>query len=55
MYSYVVDKFWRVVGKGDQGVLRVRTRTGKGVAEGDKSLRQSNLFERIRMRSRIPR
>ena len=57
MYSYVVDKFWRVVGKEDEGVLRVRTRTGKEhwVAEGDRSLRRSNLFERILMRNRIPR
>ena len=56
MYSYVVDKFWRVIGKEDEGVLRVRTRTGKEhwVAEGDQNLRRSNLFERILMRNRIP-
>ena len=55
-YSYVVDKFWRVVDIQPDGTLVVRTRKGKQheVASDDPRLRRPRWWERLLFWHRFP-
>ena len=57
LYSYVVRKFWVVVGYQQDGLLRVRTRRGKErlISEHDALVSRPSLIERVLMRHRFPR
>ena len=55
-YSYVVDKFWIVADRLENGLLQVKTRSGKEhlLAEHDARLRKPTLRERVLMRHKFP-
>ena len=55
-YTYLVDKYWRVVDYGLNGALKVVTRRGKvhTLSPHDPSLRRPNIWERIVYRTRFP-
>ena len=57
IYSYVVDKFWVVEDRNDDGELRLRTRTGKEhlVDEADPRLRHATIIEKLFLRGKFPR
>lgn len=54
-YTYVVDKFWRVVSSHDNQLV-LKTRRGKSheVSADDNRLRRPNLWETLFMRSKFP-
>ena len=56
-YSYQVDKFWMVAAVRPDGMLLLRTRTGKEhlVPVDDPNLRRPNIWERLFNRRRFPR
>jgi hypothetical protein len=56
-YRYVIDKFWIVEAVRGDGMLVLRTRTGKShvVAPDSADLRRPTLWERWRYRRRFPR
>ena len=55
-YSYLVDKFWTVVGVEPSEAILVRTRRGKElrILVDDPSLRPANWLERLLFRHRFP-
>jgi hypothetical protein len=55
-YSYLVDKFWRVVAVGPDNTLVVRTRKGKQhtLAASDPDIRHLHWWERLFQRHRFP-
>lgn len=55
-YSYLVDKYWRVVAVEPGGVLLVRTRRGKEhrVRVDDPRLRRPTIWERLFRADRFP-
>jgi hypothetical protein len=55
-YSYLVDKFWRVLAVRPDHSLVVRTRKGKqhSIAAGDPNLRRTHWWERLLFRHRFP-
>jgi hypothetical protein len=55
-YSYLVDKYWRVVAVEPDGVLLVRTRRGKQhrVRMDDPRLRRPTMWERLFRADRFP-
>ncbi len=55
-YSYVLDKFWLVMGKADSGKLRVRTRRGREfqIDPDDRRLRAATWRERAVWRHKFP-
>jgi len=55
-YSYVVDKFWRVVAVLPDNMLIVRSRRGKEhtIAATDPALRRARWWERLFLRRRFP-
>ena len=57
LYSYLVDKFWVVAERSSDGLLKLRTRSGKEhhITEDDPRLRPPNLRERLLMRHKFPR
>jgi hypothetical protein len=56
LYSYSVEKFWRVVAVRPDNTLVVRTRRGKQhtVEAGDPNLRRAHWWERLLFRDRLP-
>jgi hypothetical protein len=56
LYSYSVEKFWRVVAVRTDDTLVVRTRKGKRhtVAAGDPNLRSAHWWERLLFWDRLP-
>lgn len=56
IYSYVVDKFWTVVGITDDQKLLIRTRRGKEhvVHPGDPNLRHARWWEKLFWGHRFP-
>ena len=54
-YSYIVDKFWRIV-ETDSDQITLKTRRGKlqTINVDDRRLRRLTLLERLFMRSRFP-
>jgi len=54
-YTYVVDKFWRVVGtQGSQLILKTRRGKSHEISADDRRLRRPNLWENLFMRSKFP-
>lgn len=55
-YSYVVDKYWVVKSRPDEGTLLLSTRTGKEhlVAASDPNLRRVRWWERWLLADRFP-
>jgi hypothetical protein len=55
-YSYVVEKFWRVVAVQSDHTLVVRTRRGKlhSLFSNDANLRKAHWWERLLFRHRFP-
>ena len=55
-YSYVVEKFWRVVAVQSDHKLVVRTRRGKlhSLFSNDANLRKAHWWERLLFRHRFP-
>lgn len=55
-YSYVVDKFWMVVGAASGNKLTIVTRKGKTrvVDATDPLLRKANWWQKFRYRDRFP-
>lgn len=54
-YTYLVDKFWRVVSsQGNQLVLRTRRGKSHEVSADDNRLRRPSLWENLFMRSKFP-
>ena len=55
-YSYVVEKYWVVKGRPDEGTLLLATRTGKEhlVPVGDPRLRSVRWWERWLLADRFP-
>lgn len=56
-YSYIVPKFWQIVGFPDDGQVEVATRTGKRhtLRADDPHLHKATIFERLRYRGKFPR
>ena len=56
LYSYSVEKFWRVVAVRADDTLVVRTRRGKQhtVVAGDPNLRRAHWWERLLFSHRLP-
>ena len=55
-YSYLVDKFWVVTSRNDDGTLTLGTRRGKKHTgnESDERLRKPTLWERLFLRNKFP-
>ena len=54
-YTYLVDKFWRVVGtEGDQLVLQTRRGKSHVISADDNRLRRPSFWEHLFMRSKFP-
>jgi hypothetical protein len=55
-YSYLVDKYWRVIAVEPDGILLVRTRRGKQhrVRLDDPRLRRPTIWERLFRADRFP-
>lgn len=55
-YSYVVDKFWMVVGVDANKKVQIVTRKGKirTVSIDDPLLKKANWWQRFRFRNRFP-
>lgn len=55
-YNYVVDKFWIVAERLDDGRLRLLTRRGKQhlISADDPRLRKPSIWEKLFMRHKFP-
>ena len=55
-YTYIVAKYWRVVGLAEDNQVDIVTRTGKRhrIPASDPNLRKANIAERFALKSRFP-